>query len=93
MILWDLYEARDRWITPQLLGGRDGSHHAGTLRQLRGRGLVERLKWCRRHGQSTTRECACKGSCRYRITAEGAVVARKLGGAVMGPRSSHAPAR
>lgn len=43
-VLASLFTCRDRWVTPMLIGGRDQSHHAGTLRQLVKRGLVETLK-------------------------------------------------
>jgi hypothetical protein len=35
---------RSTWLRPMDIGGRDGSHHSDTLRQLVAMGLVERKK-------------------------------------------------
>jgi len=59
---------RDHWVTPQYLGGRDGSHHASTLRTLARRGWVDVRKICRDHAQGDPR-CRCKSSNKYRLTA------------------------
>lgn len=66
-VLEGLVLQRDRWVTPQYIGGRDGSHHAGTLRTLTRRGWVDTRKLCRDHHQGDPR-CHCKGSNRYHLT-------------------------
>ena len=83
-ILRDLDD--ERWMTPQWVGGRNGSHHSATLAQLARKGLAERDKSCY-CGPGSRREqdliakgitpkwpwCGCKGSCRYRRTELGRI--------------------
>lgn len=38
-------QPRNAWFRPMDIGGRDGSHHSNTLRQLVALGLVERKKY------------------------------------------------
>lgn len=77
-MLGTLWFYRDQWVTPQWLGGRDGSNHSDVLAQLCHRGLVDRLKGCMRHGLRKNQPCACKGSCTYRLSDRGVPVARTL---------------
>lgn len=42
--LLGLLAVHDGWAQPMDVGGRDGSHHAATLRALTRKGLVERKK-------------------------------------------------
>lgn len=39
-----VHQARSAWFRPMDIGGRDGSHHSATLRQLAALGLVEKKK-------------------------------------------------
>jgi len=39
-----VHQPRSAWLRPMDVGGRDGSHHSATLRQLVAMGLVERKK-------------------------------------------------
>lgn len=65
-ILVDLYQDTEegespRWVRPLDIGGRDGSHHSSTLRQLERKGLVESKK----------RSSGYRDSRLYRISEEG----------------------
>lgn len=74
----DIELARKGWVTPMLVGGRNGSHHSATLKKLVSQGLVETKQtggsviatgpgaW-----KKTPPIHSSRGSRRYRITSAG----------------------
>ena len=74
-----LHELDDEvWLTPQLIGGSDGSHHSYTLSRFVKQGLAKRKKlhgincpYGRIYEGIRVKMCHCKGSCKYRRTQKG----------------------